>query len=172
MRRTEATPDPRGMTLAAIASGTASPLLRVADAMRWGLVSCSADASLRTVAALMSDERVHCVVVIDESSDERALWGVVSDLDLVAAASVRSLDDQIAAGTAMRPAVTIAPGAPLEEATKRMTSHGVSHLVVVDPAEKYPVGVLSTLDLAAAFASDWPPQTELDPYFPAPDSRL
>jgi CBS domain-containing protein len=137
--------------------------------MHWGLVSCPADASLRAVAALMSDKRVHCVFVIDESFGERALWGVVSDLDLVAAATVRSLDDQKAAGTAMRPAVTVAPGAPLEEATKRMTSHGVSHLVVVDPAEKHPLGVLSTLDLAAAFAA---PQGERYPYFPAPDSRL
>ena len=59
----------------------------------------------------MSDKRVHCVVVIDDSSDERSLWGVVSDLDLVAAATVRSLDEQKAGGTAMRPAVTIAPGA-------------------------------------------------------------
>jgi CBS domain-containing protein len=155
------------MALAALASIAANPVLRVADAMRWGLVSCSADASLRTVAALMSDKRVHCVVVIDESSDERALWGVVSDLDLVAAATVRSLDEQKA-----RPAVTIAPGAPLEEATKCMTSHGVSHLVVVDPAEKYPLGVLSTLDLAAVFAGDRSPEAEMNPYFPAPESRL
>jgi CBS domain-containing protein len=160
------------MALAALASIAANPVLRVADAMRWGLVSCSADASLRTVAALMSDKRVHCVVVIDESSDERALWGVVSDLDLVAAATVRSLDEQKAAGSAMRPAVTIAPGAPLEEATKCMTSHGVSHLVVVDPAEKYPLGVLSTLDLAAVFAGDRSPEAEMNPYFPAPESRL
>ena len=155
-----------------LTSNTDSATLRVADAMRWGLVSCPADASLREVAALMSDKRVHCVVVIDESSDVRALWGVVSDLDLVAAATVRSLDDQKAAGTAMRPAVTIAPGALLEEATKRMTRHGVSHLVVVDPAEKYPLGVLSTLDLAAVFAAEWSPPSEIDPYFPAPGSRL
>jgi CBS domain-containing protein len=158
--------------LAALASSTASPVVRVADAMHRGLVTCSADASLRHVAALMSEERVHCVVVIDESSDERALWGVVSDLDLVAAATVRSLEEQKAVGTAMRPAVTIAPGAPLEEAAMRMTSHGVSHLVVVDPAEKYPQGILSTLDLAAVLASDWSPTAHGDPYFPALGSPL
>jgi CBS domain-containing protein len=120
----------------------------------------------------MSDSRVHCVVVIDEASEDRTLWGVVSDLDLVAAATVRSLDEQKAAGTAMRPAVTIAPGAPLEEAAKRMTNHGVSHLVVVDPTVKYPLGVLSTLDFAAVFAADWSPPAHRDPYFPAPGSRL
>jgi CBS domain-containing protein len=160
------------MTLAAMASIAANPVQRVADAMRWGLVSCSSDASLRAVAALMRDKRVHCVVVIDEAAEQRPLWGVVSDLDLIAAATVRSLDEQKAVGTAMRPAVTIGPGAPLEEAMKRMTSHGVSHLVVVDSAEKYPLGMLSTLDLADVLAANWPPTSEVDPYFPAPDSRL
>jgi CBS domain-containing protein len=146
--------------------------LRVTDAMHLGLVSCAADAPLTTVAALMRDRRVHCVVVIDESSRLRGLWGVVSDLDLIAAASVRPLDEQTAAGTAMRPAVTIAPGEPLDEAMKRMTTHGVSHLVVVDPVDTYPLGVLSTLDLAAVLAAGWAAPAGPDPYFPALDSRL
>ncbi|MCE3287291.1 MAG: hypothetical protein K0S64_897 [Gaiellaceae bacterium] len=140
--------------------------------MHWGPVSCAADAPLTAVAALMRDRRVHCVVVIDEASSDRALWGVVSDLDLIAAATVRSLDEQTAAGTAMRPAVTIGPGELLEEAMKRMTCHGVSHLVVVDPADTYPLGVLSTLDLAAVLAADRATAADPDPYFPAPDSRL
>jgi CBS domain-containing protein len=120
--------------------------------MHWGLVSCPSDASLKSVAALMNDERVHCVVVIDDPSDARSLWGVISDLDLVAAASVRGLTEQKAGGTAMTPAVTIAPGEQLEHAANLMTKHGVAHLVVVDPIEQRPVGVLSTLDLAAALA--------------------
>jgi CBS domain-containing protein len=33
-----------------------------------------------------------------------------------------------------------------------MAEHGVAHLVVLDAAGGYPVGVLSTLDVAAAFA--------------------
>ena len=158
--------------VSAVTTPVPEPGLRVTDAMRWGLVSCAADAPLTAVAALMRDRRVHCVVVIDESSRERGLWGVVSDLDLIAAASVRPLDQQTAAGTAMRPAVTIAPGETLEEAMKRMTTHGVSHLVVVDPADTYPLGVLSTLDLAAVLAADWAAAAEPDPYFPAADSRL
>jgi CBS domain-containing protein len=32
-----------------------------------------------------------------------------------------------------------------------MTEHGVSHLVVVDPATGHPSGIISTLDVAAAF---------------------
>ena len=121
--------------------------------MHWGLVNCRSDASLKSVAALMNDERVHCVVVIDDPSDLRSLWGVISDLDLIAAASVRRLTEQEAGGTAMTPAVTIAPDERLEHAAYLMTKHGVAHLVVVDPIEQRPVGILSTLDLAAALAA-------------------
>jgi CBS domain-containing protein len=145
--------------------------MRVADAMHPSLVSCPPDASLREVAALMSDNRVHCVVVIDDPADKHSLWGIVSDLDLVAAATVRSLGDQTAGGTAMRPALTVAPGETLEDAARRMTMNGVSHLVVVDPVKQRPLGVLSTLDLAVSLAT-WSPPLDTDPYFPAPGSRL
>jgi CBS domain-containing protein len=127
--------------------------VRVAEVMHWGLVSCPADASLETVAMLMSGERVHCVVVIEDPSDSASLWGVVSDLDLVAAAIVRPLAEQEAGGTAMRPAVTISPAEQLERAARLMTRYGVAHLVVVDPVEQVAVGVLSTLDLARALAT-------------------
>jgi CBS domain-containing protein len=125
---------------------------KVADAMHWGLVHCAPDATLREVATLMADAVVHCVVVIEDADDRAALWGVVSDLDLVAAATVRSLDDQQAGGTAMTPAITASPHESLESAAERMTTHGVSHLVVVDSSRR-PVGVLSTLDLVRTIAA-------------------
>jgi CBS domain-containing protein len=127
---------------------------RVADAMHWGLVRCSPDATLREVAKLMSDAVVHCVVVMDAPADRRALWGVVSDLDLVAAATVRSLDDQRAGGTAMTPAVTASPHESLDSAAERMTAYDVSHLVIVDDLRRQPVGVLSTLDLVRTLAGE------------------
>ena len=140
--------------------------------MHAGLVRCAPNASLRAVAALMTDERVHCVVVIDSTSDSRSLWGVVSDLDLIAAATVRSLDEQHARGTAIKPAVTIAPHESLARAAQRMTKHGVSHLVVVDPGRDLPLGVISTLDLARALAAAWSPSSsKADEYFAAPNSR-
>ncbi len=124
----------------------------VADAMHWGLVHCSPDASLRDVAALMAGEGVHCVVVTEDALDARSLWGVVSDLDLVASATVRPLDDQPAGGTAMRPVVTAVPSESLADAARRMTEHGASHLVVLDVVGQRPLGVLSTLDVARALA--------------------
>jgi CBS domain-containing protein len=133
-----------------LALQTIAPL-RVAEVMHWGLVSCPSDTSLDIVAALMSSERIHCVVVVHDG-DRAPRWGVVSDLDLVAAASVRPLAEQRAGGTAMRPAVTIAPSESLDVAARSMTRNSVAHLVVVDPVERRPVGVLSTLDLAGALA--------------------
>jgi CBS domain-containing protein len=121
--------------------------------MHDGLVSCPRGGSLKVVAELMSDQRVHCVVVIDDPADARSLWGVISDLDLVAAASVRELEMQAAGATAMTPAVTIGPGESLQRAADLMTRYGIAHLVVVDPAVSRPVGVVSTLDLAAALSS-------------------
>ena len=125
---------------------------RVGEVMHVGLVRCAPEMALDVVAALMSRERIHCVVITNEELGRTAVWGVVSDVDLIAAASVRPLSEQEAAGSAMRPAVTIGPAASLDEAARLMTQAGVAHLVVVDPVECRPVGVLSTLDLAAALA--------------------
>ena len=72
----------------------------------------------------------------------------------------------------MRPALTVAPGETLEDAARRMTMHGVSHLVVVDPVKQDPLGVLSTLDLAVVLGAAWSPPLDTDPYFPAAGSRL
>jgi CBS domain-containing protein len=136
--------------------GYASFAARVADAMNWGLVHCAPEATLHEVATLMADALVHCVVVLDAPGDRESLWGVVSDLDLVAAATVRSLDDQRAGGTAMRPAITAFPHESLETAAHRMTTNGVSHLVVVDEVRHRPVGVVSTLDVVRRLVDEPP----------------
>lgn len=127
----------------------ASSQIGVSDAMHHGVLTCSRDTSLLAVARLMAGERVHCVVVTDEPEDANVLWGIVSDLDLVAAASVRDLDEQVAGATAATAALTVTPHETLQRAAQLMTEHGTSHLVVVDAARR-PVGILSTLDVAGA----------------------
>ena len=62
----------------------------VADVMHRGVVTCSPTTSLVTVAREMAAHRIHCVVVRTQDTD--ALWGVVSDLDLVAAAALGFTD--------------------------------------------------------------------------------
>ena len=119
----------------------------VGEVMHKGILSCDRDASLLEVAQTMVEKRVHCVVVESGSGDAGPLWGVVSGLDLVAAASVRGLDEQTAGGSAASPVVTISAGETLERAAQLMTEHGTAHIIVIDDA-RLPVGVLSTLDVA------------------------
>lgn len=124
--------------------------IRVRDAMHDGVLSCSADTPLSAVAELMAARGVHCIVVTE--ADDLAVWGVISDLDLVAAAGVRDLDAQSAGGSAATPAVAIAPDDTLQRAAQMMTEHAVTHLLVVDDVSGGPVGVLSTLDVARVLA--------------------
>lgn len=117
--------------------------------MHSGVLTCRTDASLADVAELMATHRVHCIVVTDDPGDAGSLWGIVSDLDLAAAASVRDLVEQTAGATAATAVLTIAPDETVQRAAQLMTEHGTAHLVVVD-AGRRPVGILSTLDVAAA----------------------
>jgi CBS domain-containing protein len=124
----------------------------VADAMRTGILSCHADATTTEVARLMATHHVHCVVVIaHDHSGERLVWGIISDLDLVRA-GVRSGGDDSAGSVARQPIISVRPSMPLCAAGELMLTHGVSHLVVLEPDSQRPVGILSTLDLAGVLA--------------------
>jgi CBS domain-containing protein len=123
----------------------------VGDAMHRGVITCDRETPLVDVARTMARHSVHCMVV-EYGSGDRTPWGVVSDLDLVAAATVRDLEDQTAGGSAASPVVLVTPEETLERAAQLMTEHGSAHLLVVDRFTQQPVGVLSTLDLAAALS--------------------
>jgi CBS domain-containing protein len=129
-----------------------STRIRVSHAMHRGVLTCPRDTSLDEVARLMSTHRVHCVVVTGDEANDHDLWGIVSDLDLAAAASVRGLADQTAGATAATPLLTIRPDETVQRAAQLMTEHAITHLVVVDAGHR-PVGVISTLDLAASLSA-------------------
>lgn len=124
--------------------------LPVARAMHPGVLSCPRDATLGAVARMMATYSVHCVVVLDEQrdDDEVSLWGVVSDLDFAAGLAEGDVEDRIAGQVAASPAVTISADDSVRHAAQVMVENSTSHLVVVDPASRKPVGILSTLDLA------------------------
>jgi CBS domain-containing protein len=127
--------------------------IRVADAMHAGVLTCPLETPLREVARLMAEHRVHCIVTDHEAEPgRRPLWGVVSDLDLVTTASAEGVEGRTAGQTAATPALTVAPWETLERAAQLMAEHAVAHLIVVDRGER-PVGVLSTLDIAAALGT-------------------
>lgn len=131
--------------------------MQVADAMHRGVVTCSRETSLVTVAHLMGAQRIHCVVIVAAMPDnEVKLCGVVSDRDVLAAAVCGDIRDDTAEGCAATEVVTVEPSDSLLSAAELMHDHGVTHAVVVVPGTSVPVGILSALDVAAVLGRVWP----------------
>jgi CBS domain-containing protein len=131
----------------------------VSDAMHPGVLTCPVETPLRTLARMMAAHRVHSIVVYGDPEEAEAdglIWGVVSDLDLVGAATVGDVEDRTAGGTAASPVVRVSPDETLDRAAQLMHEHGTAHLVVVDPGANQPVGVISTLDIARVLARPAP----------------
>lgn len=129
--------------------------LRVIDAMHPGLISCSPETPLRTVARMMALYRVHAILVTAHGEEElpgRGGWGIISDADLLRAAEVGDLDEQESASIAVTPVLTVASSAELTRAAQLMVEHEASHLIVVERRSGRPIGVISTLDIARALA--------------------
>jgi CBS domain-containing protein len=127
----------------------------VGDVMSRGVISCPPETPLRTVARMMATYGVHAIFVFehtDEDDEARRLWGVVSDLDLVAAARL-DLDSLTAGASAVSPLVTVAADRSIAEAGSLMAQYGTAHLAVTDPDHDRPIGVISTLDIARAAAA-------------------
>jgi CBS domain-containing protein len=122
--------------------------VRVRDCMHHGVFTCGASDSLRDVAAIMANQRVHAVVITNR--DGARAVGVVSDLDVVAA--VTAGQPCTAGQMAATEALTVRSDLTVLAAAQLMNEHAVSHLVVVGP-EGHPVGVLSSLDIAAVYAA-------------------
>lgn len=135
-------------------TSTAMHATLVRDVMHPGIVACSQSAGIAEVAQVMADFRVHCVAVIGAADDENgdpAIRGIVSDLDLLKWAT--GADVHAAAGRVARdPIAYIAPDTPLHEAAQTMAEQETQHLVVLGPEQNTPVGILSTLDIAAVLA--------------------
>ncbi|MBJ7328582.1 MAG: CBS domain-containing protein [Solirubrobacteraceae bacterium] len=122
------------------------------DAMRSPIISCTPDAPLAEVAALMATNRVHCVITEGLTLDrrgERLTWGVVSDLDLVRGAAAN--DPHATAGTiAATLALTVDADETLASVAAALAAYDCSHVIVVEGDQ--PVGLISTLDLASVLA--------------------
>ena len=125
----------------------------VADAMHPGILSCEPDASLSEVAQIMATHHVHSVAVVGISygKPECFVWGIISDLDLIAA-GIRDNTEPTARDLAGQPVIAVKPSTPLRDAGEVMLTHRVSHLVVTDAEGGRPIGILSTLDVAGVLA--------------------
>lgn len=145
--------------MSAAASATSAPnRATVGEAMTSGVIHCTPETPLRNVAKLMAERHVHAIYVFDygtEDDEAIALWGLVSDLDVVAAvgAGKAIFDRMTARDSSVSPLRTIMSSDPLSEAARRMAETGVSHLAVLDPVTGRPSGVVSTLDVIRLAAS-------------------
>jgi len=137
------------VTLPELGTGT------VGDAMSAGVITCLPETPLRLVARLMATYGVHSVIVFGHG-DDLAPWGVVSDLDLVAALDAGTM--RPAGAVAATPVVTVPPEETLLHAAQLMREHATAHLLVVEGDTRMPIGVLSTLDIARAFAAEPGPE--------------
>jgi CBS domain-containing protein len=124
----------------------------VQDVMRPEIMTCPPETSLASVARMMTANHVHAVVVSGIESvrgGERLTWGLVTALDLVAAALPGGGAAE-AADLASSEIVTVEAGEPLARAAQLMLEHQLTHLMVVVGGE--PVGIVSTLDVAGCLA--------------------
>jgi CBS domain-containing protein len=122
----------------------------VEDVMHPGVVSCPPETDLVAVARTMASRHIHAVVVsgIERTArGEHLTWGLLTSLDLVAAAG----SDAEAGEVCSTELITIAAGEPLERAVQLMVEHQLTHLVVLSD-QALPIGIVSTLDVAGCLA--------------------
>jgi CBS domain-containing protein len=129
--------------------------ISVRDAMHPGIISCGQDTTAHEIARIMASRHVHSVAVISLSHDlrqEPMVWGIVSDLDLLEAA-IESDPPATAATLAKQPVISVRSTMSVHEAARAMVENGANHVVVVDSADRVPIGILSTLDVAVLLAA-------------------
>lgn len=129
---------------------TALAHVRVRDIMHTGILTTDPSTSLRVVAGLMAEQRVHAVAVADPDYARRP-WAIITTLD-VAAAAAGGGNETAGQAAAGKEIVTVSSADRLDYAAGVMAERSVEHLIVVDPATGHPAGILSSLDVAAAYA--------------------
>ncbi|KFB76050.1 MAG: crotonyl-CoA carboxylase/reductase [Candidatus Accumulibacter sp.] len=142
-------PYPMSVPLPSIAEGEALTIAddgtRVRDLMHRGIISCTPDDTVGTVAKIMVDKEIHAVVVMDEQG---MAVGVVSQTDMVLARQGRTPDQ----ARAMLAREVMTPGCAtcdadmlLSDAVSLLTARRMHRLVVTEKDQ--PVGVLSMTDV-------------------------
>jgi CBS domain-containing protein len=142
--------------LAAANPPDAAAKLTVADVMHGGVIFCERQATAREIADTMISRGVHSVAVLGHTLDAGhapTVWGIVSDIDVLAA-----LIDPSSTATggdlAREQVIVIRSTRPIGEAAEAIATRRVNHLVVIDPDTQSPIGFISPLDIAQALVSD------------------
>lgn len=128
--------------------------MQISDCCQPEVVTCSSDAVVTSVAALMRRHHVGSVVVTDPE-DARMPVGIVTDRDIVVETVATGLDaDTITAGDIMSaPLVTVHDGADLADTLQKMRTHKVRRLPVV-AGDGALAGIVTADDLVARLAQE------------------
>src|SRR5262245_50142873 len=121
----------RGMTIPIRSQEHTVPFLdaKVEDVMTQGLISCPAQTPLRVVASRMAPNSVPSLVLTyhtQEDDEASGVWGLVSALDLGAAAWGDL--ERTAGESAVTPLVYVDRDDALRHAAQLMAENGISHL--------------------------------------------
>jgi CBS domain-containing protein len=135
----------------------------VRDLMHPGLHTCASDATLGQVAALLTKDRIHALVVLDQENHPQ---GIISDFDLLAGEWL-AVDPQglktmrkLTAGDLMSsPIESVEAGVPLKDAAHILVEKDIHRLLVTENG--VPVGVISTSDFVASLARAEKPRREI-----------
>ena len=126
----------------------------VRDIMRKGLLSCTPDTPLGQVAMLLTQRRVHALIV---SNPTGAPLGMISDFDLLAGEwlsvdkeSLATMKGMTARDLMTSPIDTIEAGARVKDAADMMLDKQIHRLMVTETG--VPAGVLSVSDIVASLA--------------------
>ena len=125
------------------------------QAMHAGALMCERETPLRAVAATMARCHIHAVIVFyegNEPDEDSGPWGIVSDRDVIAAVADGCIDDVTAGQAAQTPLIMLRKEDNLCHAAELMRRHNTTHVVVVTSRGEYPLGVVSSLDIARALA--------------------
>ena len=104
----------------------------VAEAMSPGVVMCGAETRLPVVAAAMAGQGIHAIVVPSPHGGPAL---TISDLDLLRA-ELGDTGEQTAGDVALEPMATVVPSATVQDATARMATLDVAHLLVGEAASR------------------------------------
>ncbi|MGZ4179578.1 MAG: CBS domain-containing protein [Solirubrobacteraceae bacterium] len=139
------------MTTKHLSRETQLSRMTVAEAMRPGIISCPRNATLSTLASTLVTHGIHAVLVPPLNGGPLLS---VSDMEIVRAAVERP--EATAADIAREQMATVPIDATLDEAVEKMAIHYVTHLLATDPVGGEPLGILSSLDVAAVAGGSQP----------------
>ena len=119
--------------------------MRICDIMHKGVIFCYPEDNLKTVAAMLTENKLRSVVVIHESGE---VWGLVTVFEII-----KHYGQDLTAITAeqaMQPyKIDVDPQWPIEKAVDLMKKKRIQHLIIVDPHAGLirPVAILTSFDV-------------------------